>query len=87
MAARVEAATGCPEGWDVADLPYRMGGSDLVVLDGPTIDYFHQRGMPVFAWTIDDEKDMSALLAAGVDGIMTDRPDILARVLGRKTAP
>jgi hypothetical protein len=26
---------------------------------------------------------MRALLAMGVDGIVTDRPDVLARVLGR----
>jgi glycerophosphoryl diester phosphodiesterase len=32
-------------------------------------------------WTIDDEDDMRRLLAWGVDGIMTDRPDVLARVL------
>ena len=26
MAARSQGATGCPEGWDVADLPYRLPG-------------------------------------------------------------
>jgi glycerophosphoryl diester phosphodiesterase len=83
MAARVPGATGCPEGWDVADLPYRMEGTDLVVVDPATVAYFHARGVAVFAWTVDDERDMRDLLAAGVDGIMTDRPDLLARVLGR----
>jgi glycerophosphoryl diester phosphodiesterase len=83
MAARVEGATGCPEGWDVADLPYRMEGSDIVVVDRRTLEYLHGRGMAVFAWTVDAEEDMRALLDAGADGVMTDLPDVLARVLGR----
>lgn len=83
MAARAEDPTGLPEGWDVADLPYRMPGSDVVVLDRRTIAFLHGRGLAVFAWTVDDARDMRTLLDDGVDGIMTDRPDVLARVLGR----
>jgi len=64
-----------------------MEGTDLVVVDRTTVDYFHARGVAVFAWTVDDERDMRDLLAAGVDGIMTDRPDVLARVLGRAPGP
>jgi glycerophosphoryl diester phosphodiesterase len=41
----------------------------------------HERGLRVDVWTIDSEADMRRLLGYGVDGIMTDRPDILARVL------
>jgi glycerophosphoryl diester phosphodiesterase len=41
----------------------------------------HTRNIPVHPWTIDDEDDMRRLLSWGVDGIQTDRPDILARVL------
>jgi glycerophosphoryl diester phosphodiesterase len=81
MAARSPGSTGCPEGWDVADLPHRMG--DLVVLDRATIAALHGRGLAVFAWTVDEEADMRDLVGAGIDGIMTDRPDLLARVLGR----
>ena len=33
-------------------------------------------------WTINTEERMRRVLALGVDGIMTDRPDILARILG-----
>lgn len=83
MAARSEGATGCPEGWDVADLPLRLEGTDLRVVDRRTVDHLHRRGLAVFVWTVDDEGDMRAALADGVDGIMTDRPDLLARVLGR----
>ncbi|MFL5264830.1 MAG: glycerophosphodiester phosphodiesterase [Anaeromyxobacteraceae bacterium] len=83
MAARAEDPTGLPEGWDVADLPDRLEGTDLIVLDRPTIAFLHGRGLAVFAWTVDEERDMRRLLADGIDGVMTDRPDVLARVLGR----
>jgi glycerophosphoryl diester phosphodiesterase len=73
---------GCPEGYDLADLPHRMG--DLVVVSAPVVAYLHARGIPVHVWTIDDEAEMRELLALGVDGIVTDRPDVLARVLGRR---
>jgi glycerophosphoryl diester phosphodiesterase len=70
-----------PAGYDLADLPHRMG--DLVVVDAAAVRHFHALGMPVHVWTVDDEHEMRALLALGVDGICTDRPDVLARVLGR----
>jgi glycerophosphoryl diester phosphodiesterase len=41
----------------------------------------HDSGLRVDVWTIDDEPAMRRLLSFGVDGIMTDRPDVLARVL------
>jgi glycerophosphoryl diester phosphodiesterase len=41
----------------------------------------HERGLRVDVWTIDSEADMRRLLGYGVDGIMTDRPDVLKRVL------
>jgi glycerophosphoryl diester phosphodiesterase len=46
----------------------------------------HKQGLRVDVWTIDTEPDMRRLLGYGVDGIMTDRPDILAKVLeGRES--
>jgi glycerophosphoryl diester phosphodiesterase len=41
----------------------------------------HEWGLRVDVWTIDHEPDMRRLLGFGVDGIMTDRPDILAKVV------
>jgi glycerophosphoryl diester phosphodiesterase len=41
----------------------------------------HRRNMPVQVWTVDDPDDMRRLLSWGVDGIQSDRPDLLARVL------
>ena len=45
----------------------------------------HEAGLRVDVWTVDDEADMRRLLEWGVDGIMTDRPDVLAGVLNGGT--
>jgi glycerophosphoryl diester phosphodiesterase len=83
LAARSGAdPASCPGGWDVADLPLRTDEGMLVVEAG-VVAHFGALGIAVFAWTVDDEEDMRSLVAAGARGIMTDRPDLLARVLGR----
>jgi glycerophosphoryl diester phosphodiesterase len=41
----------------------------------------HAAGLEVHAWTIDEADEMRRLLTLGVDGIMTDRPDLLREIL------
>jgi glycerophosphoryl diester phosphodiesterase len=41
----------------------------------------NRRNLPIHVWTVDDPADMRRLLAMGVDGIQTDRPDLLAPIL------
>ena len=41
----------------------------------------HGRNLPIHVWTVDDPDDMRRLVAMGVDGIQTDRPDLLSEVL------
>lgn len=41
----------------------------------------HERGLAVHFWTVDEPDQMRALLAAGADGIMTNRPDVLDALL------
>ncbi len=41
----------------------------------------HEQGRPVHVWTIDEPAQMQRLLDLHVDGIMTDRPEVLRDVL------
>jgi glycerophosphoryl diester phosphodiesterase len=40
------------------------------------IDRLHAAGIPVQVWTVNEESDMVRLLDWGVDGLITDRPDL-----------
>ena len=42
----------------------------------------HRLGIKVFVWTVDRKSDMFRLIKMGVDGIITNRPDILKSILG-----
>jgi glycerophosphoryl diester phosphodiesterase len=42
----------------------------------------HAAGMQVIPWTVDDKPTMRALIATGVDGLITDYPDRLRDVMG-----
>jgi glycerophosphoryl diester phosphodiesterase len=44
----------------------------------------HKRAINVYAWTVDDPAAMRRLIAYGVDGIMTNFPERLARVMERR---
>jgi glycerophosphoryl diester phosphodiesterase len=41
----------------------------------------HKRGLPINVWTCNDAEGMADLMRIGVDSIMTDRPDMLKRVI------
>jgi glycerophosphoryl diester phosphodiesterase len=43
----------------------------------------HAQGIQVHVWTVNERADMLRLIEWGVDGIITDYPDILASVLAR----
>jgi len=62
-------------------VPERAGA--LHVLSAEFVAAAHARNLRVHAWTVNNEDDMRRLLALGVDGVMTDYPDRLLKVLGR----
>jgi glycerophosphoryl diester phosphodiesterase len=46
----------------------------------------HAAGFKVVPWTTNDPEKMKALIALGVDGIISDRPDILGQVIAHARA-
>ena len=64
---------------DLAQLPHRFGG--VTVVDADVLRVAHAGGREVHAWTVDDPDAMADLLDLGVDGIITDRPDLLRALL------
>jgi glycerophosphoryl diester phosphodiesterase len=74
---------------DVFQIPEILEGRR--VMDRRMVKELQARNVAVHVWTIDDETDLRRLLEWGVDGIVTDRPDRLARVLhethGRSLPP
>ncbi len=56
--------------------------------DNPQINVktLHAAGFKVVPWTTNDPEKMKALIALGVDGIISDRPDILQRVVAEERA-
>ncbi len=45
------------------------------------VDEAHRLGLKVIVWTVNDAEQMKALIAVGVDGIITDYPDRLRAVM------
>jgi glycerophosphoryl diester phosphodiesterase len=62
-----------------AQVPARVGRRAFV--DERYVTTAHGLGVPVHAWTVNEEAEMRRLLDLGVDGIMTDRADLLRDVL------
>lgn len=60
-------------------VPHRRSG--IRVASRALVRKAHAAGVHVHVWTIDDADEMRELLARGVDGLMTDRTDILRDVL------
>jgi glycerophosphoryl diester phosphodiesterase len=63
-------------------LPTRLG--PVPVVTRPLLRAARRANLPVHAFTVNDPDSMRLLLDRGVDGIVTDRPDLMLRLLGRR---
>jgi len=64
---------------DALQIPDRWKGQQIASEE--FVRAAHRRNLAVHVWTVDEVAEMERLLDWGVDGIMTDRPDRLARLL------
>ncbi|XP_058090017.1 glycerophosphodiester phosphodiesterase GDPD4 isoform X3 [Magnolia sinica] len=51
------------------------------LIDEKLVRISHGRGKKVYAWTVDDEDSMKKMLAERVDGIVTNQPSLLQRLM------
>jgi glycerophosphoryl diester phosphodiesterase len=62
-----------------AHVPLRFGRVPVFADD--LVHRAHDSGVKVVVWTVNEPATMHRLLDAGVDGVITDRPDLLREVL------
>ena len=56
-------------------------------VDRHSVEEAHGLGLAVVVWTVNSEQDMARLIDLGVDGIISDRPDLLRAVASSKGLP
>jgi glycerophosphoryl diester phosphodiesterase len=68
---------------DAFQVPETSGSTRVV--SRRFVDDAHQTGVAVQVWTVNDAADMHRLLDWGVDGLISDRPDIAVEVVRART--
>lgn len=64
---------------DAVQIPESIAGIRTTTAD--MIERFHRAGVEVHVWTINEPNDMVRVLDAGVDGVVTDRVDLLGELV------
>lgn len=77
--ARMRLGRRIPPGVDCFQIPEYRGR--VRILTPAFLARAHRAGTQVHVWTVDDPAAMRRLLDMGIDGIMTDRTDLLKEVL------
>ena len=67
---------------DSFQVPIKQG---ITIVSPRTVKAAGSAGVPLIVWTINDRTEMERLLDLGVDGIITDRPDLLLGVIEERT--
>ena len=55
--------------------------SELDLISKKDVEILHENGIKVFVWTVNKEEDLAYLIKLGVDGVITNYPDIMKELL------
>jgi len=67
---------------------YKAKGYHFISLNRKTVtselvDLCQKQNIAMYVWTIDDKKEMEKLISWGVDGLYTNKPDLLCSIVGK----
>jgi glycerophosphoryl diester phosphodiesterase len=69
----------------------RVSADELAIrhtlADPCIVDAAHESGLSVLVWTVNSQSDFRRAIRSGVDGIITNHPDRLNRILGEEAIP
>jgi glycerophosphoryl diester phosphodiesterase len=82
--AATEGGTPPPEPMAL-QIPPSFAGNPLVTAE--FVEFAHRHGVQVHVWTINEEEEMHRLLELGVDGVMSDFPGLLRKVVDERGSP
>lgn len=54
-------------------------GIDFNIISQKTIDLVHEKKQIIYGWTINDEENSKSLTSMGLDGVITDYPNIIKK--------
>ena len=54
-------------------------GIDFNIINQKTIDLVHEKKQIIYGWTINDEENSKSLTSMGLDGVITDYPNIIKK--------
>jgi glycerophosphoryl diester phosphodiesterase len=69
-------------------IAYKAKGYNLVSFNRKTVSMelvarCHLRSLAVYVWTVDDEKEMRKMISWNVDGIYSNKPEMLMSIVGK----
>jgi len=62
----------------------RIWSPNFNAVDAPTLEQARALGLRVIVWTVNQPAQIAALLDLGVDGIISDRPDLVREEMSRR---
>ncbi len=69
----------------LSDAKADIASIHINILSRDIVRELHDLGIKVITWTINDKKTLQKALDTGIDGVVTDRPDIILKEIAKKS--